>query len=124
MLRDAGLPCYVPDVQKPSKMKLNEKGLTTAQLAAAYQEAARLSTKRSRGMTDPTTGKPLGTSFDRTFSLDFGQEYPGTTYEENYRNFRLAIIREENREFTAKVRCNFWCPVICETLNSDNRSLR
>ena len=84
-------------------MKLNKEALTPAQLAAAHQEAASLSKRRPQGVTDPTTGK----SFPRTLSLDMGQEYPGTTYEENYRNFRRAILKEEKREFTAKVCCTF-----------------
>jgi hypothetical protein len=105
MLKDARLPPYVPDPQKPTRMKLNERALTPAQLAMAVQEATRLTSKRSHSVVDTTGGtRPPGTTFDRTLSFDLKDDYGGQSYEENYKNFRMTILREERREFAAKVR--------------------
>lgn len=87
-------------------MRLNKEALTPAQLAAAYQEATRLNSRRSHSVADPAGGaRSSGTMFDRTLSVDFmTEDNLGQSYEENYRNFRMAILREERREFAAKVR--------------------
>lgn len=104
MLKDLGHAPYIPDPLKPTKMKLNERALTPAQLAAAVQEATRITSRRSQSVADMTIGtRPPGTTFDRTLSFDLEGDYGGQSYEENYKNFRMAILREEQREFAAKV---------------------
>ncbi|KAF8522657.1 hypothetical protein JB92DRAFT_3094201 [Gautieria morchelliformis] len=103
MLRDAGLPLYIPSVHKPSKMKLNQEALTPLQLAAAHQEAFDIANKRSHNGAHLATGARTGRTFERSLSLDFKEDYPGESYEENYKKFRQAILREERREFAAKL---------------------
>ena len=78
-------------------MKLNHEALNLEQLSAAQTEAARLTKSSS---VEPGSGTTSGGTH---VTLDLTQEHPGTSYEENYRNFRRAILREERREFAAKV---------------------
>jgi hypothetical protein len=104
MLRDAGHPPYIPDVHKPLRMKLNEKALTPMQLAAAHQEAFQIASKRSNSLPYPAAGTRPGRTFERSLSLELKEDYPGQSYEDNYKTFRQAILREERREFAAKVR--------------------
>ncbi|KAF8581278.1 voltage-gated potassium channel [Ramaria rubella] len=111
-LREAGHPLYVPDALRSTRMKLNEEALTPGQLAAALQEATRLVNRRAHGVGDSAAGVGRAgpgfdrtLSFERTLSLDLNmkEDYHGYSYEENYKNFRLAILREEKREFAAKL---------------------
>lgn len=98
MLHSSGLPLYISDPEKPTKMKLNEGALSQAQLSTAENEAFHLSSKR---LINPAAGP----KFERTFSLEsvFKDAYNSDFDEQNYKNFRRAIISEERREFAAKV---------------------
>ena len=81
-------------------MKLNHEALNLGQLSAVEEEAVRL--------TDGSNVEPGGgttVTFGGTYALtpDLTQAHPATSYKENYKNFKKAILREESREFTAKV---------------------
>ncbi|GJJ10621.1 hypothetical protein Clacol_004848 [Clathrus columnatus] len=113
MLRMAGQPSYIPDAMKPGKMRLNEEGLTPAQLTSAENETLFLMNRKHhyqlRGSSPHensfTSGGRQGVTFDRTFSLDstVSDIVSSQMYEENYRDFKLSILREERREFAAKM---------------------
>ncbi|KIJ29275.1 hypothetical protein M422DRAFT_71237 [Sphaerobolus stellatus SS14] len=98
MLHSAGLPLYIPDPTRPSKMKLNEEALTPAQLAAAENEAHHMMSRR------PHSASTRESRFERTFSLESSKDSYNTEFdEENYKNFRRSIVKEERREFAAKI---------------------
>jgi len=99
MLHNAGLPLYIPDPNKPSKMILNEEALTPFQISSAENEALHFASKRANTANS--------TKFERTFSLESSKDSFNSEFdEENYKNFRRSIVKEERREFAVKV-CHF-----------------
>lgn len=120
ILRTAGLPALVPDPAKPGKMKLNEEALTPEQVLNAEKETIFLMGRKYQhqlrgggpsfgeavGGFGGGAGGPSGVTFERTFSLDstVSDIVNSQMYEENYRDFKANILREERREFAAKVR--------------------
>jgi potassium channel subfamily K len=107
MLNNAGLPTYIDDPLRPTKKKLNEEALTPAQLSAADNEALHVANRRvNRNGLWGDGNRIHRPMFERTFSLESNVTdlYSNAQFaENNYKNFKLGIIREERREFAAKV---------------------
>ncbi|KAF8520938.1 hypothetical protein BU17DRAFT_46135 [Hysterangium stoloniferum] len=103
----AGLPAYVIDPLRPTKLRLNEEALSPAQLSAAENEALHIANRRTnRNWFSGDGTRTPGPMFERTFSLESGAVdlYPnGQFSEENYKKFKVGIVREERREFAAKL---------------------
>lgn len=108
-----------------NKTKLNEEALSPAQITAAENETMFFMNRRhlshqlrsggggggggGGGSLTSSSGDFSpgyhGVTFERSFSVDstVSDVVSSQMYEENYRDFKASILREERREFAAKV---------------------